>query len=70
MLLNYKNLQFKQFINDIAINLQFSRNFASMEYIRRRCNLMVDFSKFTFNKKILSKTNLMATTNFVSKLCS
>ena len=70
MLLNYKNLQLKQFINDIAINLQFSRNFASMEYIRRRCNLMVDFSKFTFNKKILSKTNLMATTNFVSKLCS
>ena len=51
MLLNYKNLQFKQFINNIAINLQFSKNFASMEYIRRRCNLMVDLSKFTFNKK-------------------
>ena len=55
MLLNYKNLQFKQFINDIAINLQFSRNFASMEYIRRRCNLMVDFSKLASNKKNIEK---------------
>ena len=52
--LNYKNLQIKQFIDDIAIDLQLSRNFASMEYIRRS-NPMVDLSKFTFNKKILSK---------------
>ena len=26
-----------------------------MEDIRRRCNLIVDLSKFTSNKKILSK---------------
>ena len=26
-----------------------------MEDIRRRCNLMVDFSKFTSNKKIFDK---------------
>ena len=32
-----------------------------MEDIRRRCNLKVDSSKFTYNKKILSK--------FVVKLC-
>ena len=49
-------MQFKHFIDDIFINLQFSRNFASMEYIGRRCNLMVDFSKFTSNKKILKNT--------------
>ena len=26
-----------------------------MEDIKRKCNLMVDLLKFTFNKKILSK---------------
>ena len=46
--------KFKNFIDDITVDLQFFRNFASMEYIRRRCNLMVNLSKFTFNKKILS----------------
>ena len=35
-----------------------------MKDIRRKCNLIVDLSKFTFNKKILSK----ATINFVAKL--
>ena len=53
-MLNYKNLQIKQFIKDIAINLLFFRNFASMKDIRRKCNSMVDLSKFTSNKKILS----------------
>ena len=47
IVLNYKNLQFKQFIDDIAI--------ASMKDIRRRCNPMINLSKFTSNKKILSK---------------
>ena len=47
-------MQFKQFIDDIAIDIYFFRNFASIEDIRRRCNPMVDLSKFTFNKKILS----------------
>ena len=55
IILNYKNLQFKQYIDDIANDFQFSRNFASIERIRRKYNLMVDLSKFTFNKKILSK---------------
>ena len=55
IILNYKNLQFKKFIDDIAINLYFSWNFASMEDIKRRYNLIVDLSKFTSNKKILSK---------------
>ena len=55
---NFKlqKLAFKQFIDDIAIDFYFSRNFASMEDIRRRkCNPMVDLSKFTLIKKILSE---------------
>ena len=49
-------MQFKQFIDDdIAIDFEFSRNFASMKDIERKCNPMVDLSKFTCNKKILSK---------------
>ena len=55
IILNYKNLQFKQFIDDITIDLYFSRNFASMEVIRKRGNPMVNLSKFTLNKKILNK---------------
>ena len=55
IILNYKNLQFKKFIDDIVINLYFSWNFANMEDIKRRYNLIVDLSKFTSNKKILSK---------------
>ena len=38
-----------------------------MENIRRICHAMVDLSKFTSNKNILSK--VVATTNFVAKLC-
>ena len=53
--LNYKNLQFKQFIDDTAIDLQFSINFTSMKDIRRKCNRIVELLKFTSNKKILSK---------------
>ena len=53
--LNYKDLEIKKFIDNIVIDLQFSRNFASIEYIKRRIsNPMVDLSKSTFKKKILS----------------
>ena len=55
IILKFKNLQFKQFIDDITIDLQFFRNFASMENIRRMCHIMMDLSKFTSNKKTLSK---------------
>ena len=51
--LKYKNLQFKQFIDDITIDFYFSKNFTSMKDIRKRYP-MVDLSKFTSNKKILS----------------
>ena len=50
-----KKLKFKQFIDKITIDLWFFRNFTSMEDIRRRYNQMVDLSKFTSNKRILSK---------------
>ena len=55
MISNYKYLQLKQFIDDIAIVLYFSRNVTSMENIRKIYNSMVDLSKFTSNKKILNK---------------
>ena len=40
-----------QNLDDIAINLQFSRNFAIMKYIRRICNLMVDFQNLPLIKR-------------------
>ena len=42
MILSCKNLKFKHLINNIAINYIFYENFASMEDIKRKCNLMVD----------------------------
>jgi len=38
-------------IADITINFLFSENFASIDNIIRKYNLVVDLSKFTFNKK-------------------
>ena len=54
IIIDYKNLKFKHYINDIAIDLWCSEDFANIEDIKRKCNLMVDLSKFIFNKKILS----------------
>ena len=51
----YKNLEFKHLDNDITINLWSSLNFVSMKHIRRKCNSMLNFSKFISNKKILSE---------------
>ena len=38
-----------------------------MEDIRSRCNLMVDLSKFIFNKKILSKVVVLGYNKFCKK---
>ena len=46
-------------IDNIAIDIWFLGNFASMDNIRRKCNLMVDLSKFTSNKKILNKVETL-----------
>ena len=48
-----KNLKFKHLIDDIIIN--FLSYFASIEDIRKKCNPILDLSKFTFNKNILSE---------------
>ena len=52
--LDYKNLQFKQIIDGVVIDLWSPINFASMNDIRRKCSLIVDSSKFISNKTILS----------------
>ena len=41
-------------IDDIVINLWSSWNFVNKEDIKRKCNWMVDLSKFISNKKILN----------------
>ena len=48
-------LKFKHLIENIAINLWSSENFASMEDIKRKCKPIVNLSKFTSNKKILNE---------------
>ena len=42
-------------IDEMVINLWSSKNFASMEYIRRKYNIIVNLAKFISNKKILSR---------------
>ena len=51
IILNYKNFKFKQLIGDITINLWSFEDFASIENIRRKCNSMMNLSKFISNKK-------------------
>ena len=57
-------MQFKQFIDDIAIDLSFSGNFTSMKDIRKRCNPMVNLSKFNSNENILSKVVVLCYNQF------
>ena len=45
-------------IDDIAIVLWSSWKFANTEDIRRKCNLIVDLSKFTYNNNIKKKRRL------------
>ena len=40
-----------------------------MKDIERKCNLIVNLSKFTFIKKMLSRTLTLTTTKFVVKYC-
>ena len=54
-ILDYKNFKFKYLIDDIVIDLRSSRNFVNMKDIRRKCNPIMDLSKFTSNKNILSR---------------
>ena len=57
--LKYKNLKFKHLIDEKAISFLSFGKFASIEGIRKKGNPIVDLSKFTFNKKILSGVVIM-----------
>ena len=46
-------LKFKYSIDNITINFLSFKNIVSMKNIRRKLNLVIDLSKFTFNKNIL-----------------
>ena len=45
-------------IDEITIDFWSYWKVAKIEYIIRKCNLMVDLSKFTFNKKEKEKMEL------------
>ena len=47
-------MKFKHLIDNIVINLYYIENFANMKHIRRKCNPTMHYSKFTFNKRIIS----------------
>ena len=58
VILDYKNLKFKDLIDDIAINLWSFWNFANMEDIRRKCNPTVNLLQFTSQKKKKKRVEL------------
>ena len=51
VILDYKNSKFKDLIDDIIIDIWYFWIFVSTEYIRKKCNSMVDLSKFISNKR-------------------
>ena len=58
VILDYKNLKFKDLIDDIAINLWSFWNFANMKDIRRKFNPTVNLSQFTSKKKKKKRVEL------------
>ena len=56
IILDHGNLKFKHLIDDITIYFCSFWNFVSMNNIIRMCNPTVRFLKFTFNKKLLAKS--------------
>ena len=56
-------------IDNIATNLWFSGNYASIKDIRRKCNSIADLSKFIFNKKILSELVVLRYNQVCSQIC-
>ena len=55
IIVDNKNLKFKDLNDDVAIDIWSFWKFSSMEDLRKKCNPMVDLLKFTFNKKRLSE---------------
>ena len=66
IILDYKNSKFEHLIDDIIINLWSYRKFVSIEDIRRKCNPMVDLSKFITNKKILNRVVIL---DYYNQVC-
>ena len=66
IILNYINLKFKYLIDNITIDFRYFENFASIEDIRRKYISIVDLSKFTSNKKILSEVKVIS----CNKICN
>ena len=64
-ILDYKNLKFKYLIDKIVINTWFSGNFVIIDDIKKKCNPIVDLSKFISNKKILSEVVDLAMIKFL-----
>ena len=74
-----KNSKFKHLIDDIIIN--FLSYFASIEDIRKlikkkkrgykkkKCNPILDLSKFTFNKNILSEVVILVYNTTSQQVC-
>ena len=48
-------MKFKYLTDDVGINFWSFKNFVSIEDIRRKCNIIVDLSKFTSNTEILGR---------------
>ena len=70
IILDYQKFQFKHLIDDIVVYLSSFGNFASIVDIRRKYNPMIDLSKFTSNKKILSKIIILNYNKFYSQILS
>ena len=72
IILDYKNLKFKHLIDDIiiAIDLWFFEIFASIKYIRKKCYLMMNLSKLTSIKKILSEVVVLSYNQVWSQILS
>ena len=58
VILDYKNLKFKDLIDDIAINLWSFWNFANMKDIRRKFYPTVNLSQFTSKKEKKKRVEL------------
>ena len=59
-------MKFNHLIGPTVTDIWYFENFANMEDIERKCNPIVDFSKFTPNKKILNKVVVLDYNQFCS----
>ena len=71
IILAYKNLKFEHLLNAIIIDFLFSRDFARMKNIIKKCYPpLVNFSKITSNKNILNRVITNSYNQFYSQIFS